>query len=154
MIDFFKKPYYTFFNCKKRGNRRLRAFLLAAVAGAVLLSGCAAMKTAGAGRPIEGMINVYRGPLDHLNAVRTGTCPMHPSCSEYALQTIDRHGAVIGWMMSFDRLMRCGRSELKTAPKIPVNGRWKYHDPVEANDFWWNSEKQNTPTLPVQDQKN
>ena len=37
--------------------------------------------------------------------------------------------------MSMDRLMRCGRDEVRLAPKIWVNGEWKIFDPVETNDF-------------------
>lgn len=82
------------------------------------------------------MIGVYRGPLNHLSAVRSGECPMHPSCSEYSRQAIARHGFAKGWIMTMDRLMRCGRDETRIAPRIRINGKWKYHDPVEANDIW------------------
>jgi len=44
--------------------------------------------------------------------------------------------------MTCDRLMRCGRDELKLSPQVMVNGRWKCYDIVENNDFWW-YEKQN-----------
>jgi putative component of membrane protein insertase Oxa1/YidC/SpoIIIJ protein YidD len=86
------------------------------------------------------MIGVYRGPLNHLSAVRSGECPMHPSCSEYSRQAVARHGFAKGWIMSMDRLMRCGRDETRLAPRIRINGRWKYYDPVEGNDFWWRKE--------------
>lgn len=39
--------------------------------------------------------------------------------------------------MALDRLMRCGRDEMKFAQRIRVNGKWKFYDPVEYNDFWW-----------------
>jgi len=64
-------------------------------------------------------------------------CSMTPSCSSYALQAVQRHGALIGWIMASDRLMRDGRDELKRSPSImtPYGRRWR--DPVENNDFWW-----------------
>lgn len=83
------------------------------------------------------LLDVYRGPLNHLSAVRRGPCPMHPSCSEYARQAMAKHGRVKGWLMASDRLMRCGRDETRLAPKVRVNGRIKYYDPVDNNDFWW-----------------
>ena len=83
-------------------------------------------------------IQVYRGPLNHLSAVRRGTCPMYPSCSVYSKQAIQKHGMIIGWMMTTDRLMRCGRDEMKLSPQIFINGRSLYYDPVEVNDYWWN----------------
>lgn len=79
----------------------------------------------------------YQGPLNHLAAVRRGECPMYPSCSEYCSQAIARHGLVLGWMMATDRLMRCGRDEMKFAQRILADGKWKFYDPVEYNDFWW-----------------
>ncbi len=83
-------------------------------------------------------IQVYRGPLNHLSAVRRGTCPMYPSCSVYSKQAIQKHGMIIGWMMTTDRLMRCGRDEMKLSPQIIINGRSLYYDPVAVNDYWWN----------------
>jgi hypothetical protein len=62
---------------------------------------------------------------------------MHPSDSEYSLQSFEKHGMIIGWIMTLDRLMRCGRDETKLSPRVLVNGKWRYYDPVEKNDFWW-----------------
>ena len=87
--------------------------------------------------PVSAMIGFYRGPLNHLSAVRSSECPMYPSDSEYGLQSIQKHGMLLGWIMTMDRLMRCGRDETKLSPKVFVNGTWKYYDPVENNDFWW-----------------
>jgi putative component of membrane protein insertase Oxa1/YidC/SpoIIIJ protein YidD len=84
----------------------------------------------------ERIIKLYRGPLNHLESVRRGECPMYPSCSEYSRQAIARFGFVKGWIMTMDRLIRCGRDEIRTAPRIWVEGKWKYYDPVEDNDLW------------------
>jgi len=64
-------------------------------------------------------------------------CPMTPSCSSYALTAVERHGAFMGWIMAFDRLMRCGRDELKLSPPIMTRQGIRYRDTVENNDFWW-----------------
>jgi len=85
----------------------------------------------------EETLRIYREPLDHLSAVRRGVCPMFPSCSEYSRQAVKTHGLAIGWTMAMDRLMRCGRDEVRRAPKIMVDGEWKYYDPLSANDGWW-----------------
>lgn len=84
----------------------------------------------------DGIISVYWGPLNHLQAVRRGECPMYPSCSEYSRQAVARFGFAKGWMISMDRLMRCGRDEINMAPKIWVSGKLKYYDPVENNTLW------------------
>ena len=81
----------------------------------------------------DGVIDYYSGSLNHLSAVRRGGCPMHPSCSQYSRNAVKRYGFVTGWIMTMDRLLRCGRDELKTAPRVFVNGDWKYYDPVDQN---------------------
>jgi putative component of membrane protein insertase Oxa1/YidC/SpoIIIJ protein YidD len=64
-------------------------------------------------------------------------CPMTPSCSSYTLKAIQRHGAIKGWIMACDRLMRCGRDELKLGPPVITPNGWRHSDPVRNNDFWW-----------------
>lgn len=87
--------------------------------------------------PLTSLIHFYRGPLNHLSAVRFGVCPMYPGCSSYALNAIEKHGALIGWIMTCDRLMRCGQDETHLSPEIIVDVNWKFYDTVEQNDFWW-----------------
>jgi len=89
--------------------------------------------------PYEDFLNIYRKPLNHLAAVRRGVCPMYPSCSEYSRQVVEKHGFVVGWVMAMDRLLRCGRDELRRAPTTLVHGEWKFYDPPSANDNWWYS---------------
>lgn len=82
-----------------------------------------------------GLMALYRGPLNHLHGVRAGECPMYPSCSAYSEQAFRMYGPVRGWAMTMDRLMRCGRDEVRTAPRILINGRVKFYDPVPENAF-------------------
>jgi len=83
------------------------------------------------------LLDFYNGPLNHLNGVRRGQCPMYPSCSRYCDESLRKHGFLFGWMMTCDRLMRCGRNEITLAPKININGKIKCYDPVIQNDRWW-----------------
>lgn len=62
---------------------------------------------------------------------------MYPSCSQYSIESFEKHGFFIGWMMTCDRLYRCGRDELRLSPRIIINEQKKTYDPVENNDFWW-----------------
>ena len=87
--------------------------------------------------PLKSIVQVYQGPLDHLSAVRQGECPMYPSCSEYSRQALEKYGFFMGAMIAADRLLRCGRDEMKSAPLIFVDGKWKYYDPLEENTSWW-----------------
>jgi len=93
----------------------------------------------------DAVIGFYRGPLNHLSAVRRGVCPMHPSCSEYSRQAVARHGFVVGWAMTMDRLLRCGRDEVDRSPRIWADGQWKVYDPVDRNDFWWSDADLESP---------
>ena len=63
-------------------------------------------------------------------------CPMTPSCSSYALQAMQRHGSIKGWIMTCDRLMRCGRDELKRTPPVMTRNGIRCPDPIDNNDFW------------------
>ncbi len=73
----------------------------------------------------------------YISRVDGNRCPMHPSCSSYAVEAIKKHGFIKGWIMTSDRLMRCGRDEVKHAGRIWINGRNRSYDPIENNDFWW-----------------
>ncbi len=88
-------------------------------------------------QPMAALIDFYQGPLNHCSAVRSGECPMYPSCSEYSRQAFQKYGVFVGTMIAADRLMRCGRDELKSAPLIFVDGKMKYYDPLEQNTSWW-----------------
>lgn len=74
---------------------------------------------------------------DHISAADGDRCPMQPSCSSYAAAAIEKHGPAIGWIMAFDRLVRCGRDEKSLSMKIAVDKQEYTYDPVDANDFWW-----------------
>lgn len=64
-------------------------------------------------------------------------CSMVPSCSDYALQAIEKHGFLMGWIMGCDRLMRCGHDELYRSETLVRGGEVYCVDPVSNNDFWW-----------------
>jgi putative component of membrane protein insertase Oxa1/YidC/SpoIIIJ protein YidD len=132
-------------------------FFLAAVAAGlhIFFSGCSAIRSTSFGASSEdptlaGAIRFYEGPLDHLSTVRTGKCPMHPSCSAYAMQAIRKHGPLIGWIMACDRLMRCGRDEIDLSNKVLIDGKWKTYDTVAANDWWWSGREQNEKQIRIQ----
>ena len=71
-------------------------------------------------------------------APRTPTrqCRFQPSCSAYARQAIKKHGALVGVVLTTERLMHEGNEE-QVASRIKKYGIWRVYDPVEANDRWW-----------------
>jgi putative component of membrane protein insertase Oxa1/YidC/SpoIIIJ protein YidD len=63
-------------------------------------------------------------------------CAYYPSCSNYALLAIRKHGAVIGSVMTFDRLQH-EANEVRYSPLIRAGGEIRVYDPLENNDYWW-----------------
>jgi putative membrane protein insertion efficiency factor len=74
---------------------------------------------------------------NHISGIDGNRCPMYPQCSQYSAQAIRKHGVVLGWIMACDRLLRCGKDEVRLSPHIKINERELTFDPVNANDFWW-----------------
>ncbi len=73
---------------------------------------------------------IYISPVDG------DRCPSYPTCSQYALQAMRKHGAIMGLIMGFGRLIH-ESDEIHLAPPIRVGDSYRYYDPVEKNDFWW-----------------
>ena len=48
------------------------------------------------------------------------TCKYHPSCSEYAAQALERHGALRGSLLSARRLVRCRPGGARGADPVPA----------------------------------
>ena len=62
---------------------------------------------------------------------------MYPSCSHYSGQAFEKHGFIKGWVMTTDRLLRCGRDEKRIAEAVVIDRQAYVYDPLERNDFWW-----------------
>lgn len=54
-------------------------------------------------RAIHALVRVYR----YLTASRPSPCRFDPSCSTYALEALERHGAARGSWLTIRRLTRC-----------------------------------------------
>jgi putative membrane protein insertion efficiency factor len=55
-------------------------------------------------RAFLSLIWIYRYCVSPMLGPR---CRFYPSCSEYAQQAIERHGAVRGTLLSLKRVLRC-----------------------------------------------
>ena len=75
----------------------------------------------------------------HISAVDGDRCPSEPTCSSYSVQVFKKHGLVMGWLMTVDRLIHEG-DEWTVSPVKNRNGKGKIIDPVKNNDFWWYSD--------------
>ena len=63
-------------------------------------------------------------------------CQMRPSCSAYSKEAFQTHGFFLGWIMTCDRLMRCGRDETGLSPGILTSEGRLTRDPLSQNDSW------------------
>ena len=59
-------------------------------------------------RPRQLMIYAVRGYQVSISPLLPPTCRYHPSCSNYAIEAIERHGALRGGWLAAHRLCRCG----------------------------------------------
>lgn len=75
-----------------------------------------------------------------MSPVKAHSCPMYPSCSAYSIEAIKKHGALVGFVMTADRLIH-ESNEMDHAPLFLDGNTAKYYDPVSNNDFWWHNEK-------------
>ena len=84
--------------------------------------------------PALWLVNIYR---EHVSPIDGDRCPSFPTCSSYSVQAMEKHGFLLGWMMTVDRLLHEGQEETKVSPVVYYEGKWRIFDPVRNNDFWW-----------------
>ena len=104
----------------------------------LILTGCSTatdVKGEGTGfNPGLQLISFYK---NHISPVDSDRCPSYPTCASYAEQAFQKHGFIMGWMMTVDRLIHEGDEEASVSPFVHMDGEVKIFDPVENNDFWW-----------------
>jgi len=84
-------------------------------------------------RVVQGLIGFFQ---NYISPVDGDRCPSYPTCSQYAIEAVRKHGALVGMVMGFGRLIH-ESDEIYRAPKIWKDGFYRSYDPVENNDFWW-----------------
>jgi putative membrane protein insertion efficiency factor len=87
--------------------------------------------------PLKHIVRFYKNYISPIDGDR---CPMYPTCAQYSIECFEKHGLIVGWLMTCDRLFH-EADEMKKAPLILINGRYRFYDPVKNNDFWWYEEK-------------
>jgi hypothetical protein len=75
-------------------------------------------------------------------------CSYYPSCSNYAVLAIRKHGAFAGSIMAFDRLQH-EADEVRYSPRIVAGGEIRIYDPLENNDYWWYTNNRSGPVAPL-----
>jgi hypothetical protein len=75
-------------------------------------------------------------------------CSYYPSCSSYALMAIRKHDALVGLIMTFDRLQH-ESNEARYSPLFQTDGETRVYDPLENNDYWWYPSARSRPAAAV-----
>lgn len=50
------------------------------------------------------IINIYR---KFISPIKSGKCRFYPTCSEYAVQAIEKHGVIKGVVLAAKRILKC-----------------------------------------------
>lgn len=50
------------------------------------------------------MLRFYR---NYLSCVKIPCCRYYPTCSAYAIESIEKHGVIVGGLASIKRILRC-----------------------------------------------
>lgn len=73
---------------------------------------------------------MLRGYQLFIGPTKGNPCPMSPSCSNYSLLAFRRLPGPKAFLMTVDRLNRCGH-DLRQYPLTVVDGRVRHYDPVQ-----------------------
>lgn len=72
-------------------------------------------------RLFHALISFYRR---HISPRMAPRCRYYPSCSSYALQSIEVHGALKGTLLASWRLLRCNPFTKGGVDEVPKKGQW------------------------------
>ena len=76
-------------------------------------------------RIISFAFSIYKNHITRIDGER---CPFYPSCSEYSRIAFKKFGILEGWLMTFDRLLRCGH-QIDKYLIISFDSKFYWYDP-------------------------
>ncbi len=94
------------------------------------------IKSAGDADRVGPLLWLVRGFQSFISPVDGNRCSMYPTCSGYSVDALKKHGPLVGFVLTADRVMH-ETDEHLFAPGIIKYGVYRVYDPVERNDFWW-----------------
>ena len=83
---------------------------------------------------LDGALTIYK---NYVSGVIGSRCKMVPTCSSYSRDALNKHGVIIGFVLTFDRLMREGDEYRYSSVIYNSDKKLVTYDPVEGNTFWW-----------------
>ena len=76
----------------------------------------------------KALVLLVRGYQIVLSPMMGGACRFEPSCSNYMIEALERHGAFKGLLLGIYRILRCHPFGKYGYDPVPPKGKWK-------NDF-------------------
>jgi putative membrane protein insertion efficiency factor len=80
-----------------------------------------------------GILRAYRVVVSPLYGQ---VCRYHPSCSAYALEAVDRHGAARGSWLTARRVGRCHPWAAGGYDPVPTEFSWRVPAPTGVSKEW------------------
>ena len=77
------------------------------------------------------MMGLIRGYRYLLSPVLPSSCRFRPTCSEYALEALSRHGVLRGGWMALKRILRCHPWGGSGYDPVPGTGTDRAHRPLD-----------------------
>jgi putative membrane protein insertion efficiency factor len=105
-------------NCLTLGFLQLPSLLFAGTAA--LLAGRTERRPARRSRSADAMLAAIHIYQREISAHRPACCRFTPSCSQYAAEAIDHHGATRGVVLAARRLLRCRPGGLRGTDPVPA----------------------------------
>lgn len=53
------------------------------------------------------MILIIKGYQKYISPLKPATCRFYPTCSEYAVQALDKYGVIRGSLLAMIRILKC-----------------------------------------------
>jgi uncharacterized protein len=78
---------------------------------------------------VVALLRAYRAAVSPLYG---DVCRYYPSCSAYALESVQRHGAIRGIWLGGRRLVRCHPWAAGGLDPVPVHFSWQLRAPAGA----------------------
>ncbi len=71
---------------------------------------------------------------DYVSPVDGARCALYPTCSEYGVQALKKHGLLRGAVMTFDRLLH-EPDEKRMRQAEWIKGAYRVRDPLSSNEL-------------------
>jgi len=82
---------------------------------------------------LDGLLQFYQQVISPVDGARSN---MYPTGSAYAGQAMQKHGGLLGLVLTSERLLHEGNEHM-VAPRIRKYGVWHIYDPLASNTWWW-----------------